>query len=64
MNTASSPGASPENTREYQGGGETPDAPPMSLGTFSHPPTPSKPHWPNWECCSSKLGVGEAAIWG
>lgn len=41
-NTASSPGASPENTRKYQWGGETPDCSPlMSLGTSSHPPSPS-----------------------
>lgn len=66
MNMASSPGASPENTRKYQGGGEMGSwQPPAVFGDLCPPTHPL-------QCPLGKPGMlltqtgswGEAAIWG
>lgn len=66
MNMASSPGASPENTRKYQGGGDMGSwKPPDVFGDLCLPTH-------SLQCPLAKLGMpltqsgsgGEGAFWG
>lgn len=64
MSTASSPGASPENTRKYQGGGETPDAAPNVFGDVFPPTHPLQSTLAKLGMLLSQTGSGRGSNLG